>query len=767
MNNLRKSSPNFFVIILGLMLITISSVWAAPEIILPVPGSTLSGSSETFTWSDDGVVSNRWRLTIGSVAGRRNIFDSGSLSPNTRSIFVDNLPVDGSTIFVRLHYFDQGSLLFGDFEYTASTSGASIPEITIPTPGSTLSSISTIFEWSDNGVNVNQWRFMIGSSRGKRDFFDSGFLPANKRSVTVENLPIDGSLLNARLSFIAQGARSFIDVDYVSAPLFLVFDLNAVGDEAEKVTRILGSTGNGAAGVPVTGGYDMDGDGFNDGAFAAIQASPLGRTGAGEVALVFGDGTIGGSFDTQGFNNGVLKIAGDQDFEVTGAEIWVGDITGDGIGDLLIGRQNFTPETGREGAGALTIIVGGPELRTQANLLDYLDLRSPPDGVTVVNFYGAAAYDRLGIWMRTGDIDGDGIDDLVVGSDEIDALGENNRGGVYVIRGGEHLNTTQTIDFSNFGNTPIAGHVARIIPPTGSSGYHMGATCQIADLDGNGRAEILAAAALNRAGAALRLPGAPSGTGEATGGSPRGTLYIAWDDNFPTDLWIPGYEFDISLSPGSHTIIDGDSFNDAFGEEIIGGLDYSADGNAELFVGDLTADGINGTNSGVGHVFFNAAILKGRNIDMTNPPVDVQFTQIEGPLPNSIGADTVTQGDYDGDGIGDLAICNPHDAPQNRTSAGSIHVIYGKSGEWPAVIDLSVGNLPDPETVRIAEIQGANATNGSDTGDTLCYSAAIGDMDHDGLSDLLVNEMEGNGSSANDVGNLLYIRGAALLPPVQ
>ncbi|GAG77141.1 unnamed protein product, partial [marine sediment metagenome] len=46
---------------------------------------------------------------------------------------------------------------------------------------------------------------------------------------------------------------------------------------------------------------------------------------------------------------------------------------------------------------------------------------------------------------------------------------------------------------------------------------------------------------------------------------------------------------------------------------------------------------------------------------------------------------------------------------------------------------------------------------GGGGGDVLCYSAASGDMNNDGVIDLIVNEMQGDGSSVADVGNLLII----------
>ena len=59
--------------------------------------------------------------------------------------------------------------------------------------------------------------------------------------------------------------------------------------------RLYGPDGNGGFGVPVSGGHDVDGDGDNDIALAAMTADPNGLTNAGEIYLHFGDGTIGGS----------------------------------------------------------------------------------------------------------------------------------------------------------------------------------------------------------------------------------------------------------------------------------------------------------------------------------------------------------------------------------------------------------------------------------------------------------------------------------------
>ncbi|MCH9648646.1 MAG: integrin alpha [Deltaproteobacteria bacterium] len=547
----------------------------------------------------------------------------------------------------------------------------------------------------------------------------------------------------------------------------LTVDLAEVSEDDGVLRRIYGSGGSGRLGVPVAGGADLDGDGHADYAIGYMTVEALGRVRAGEVDLMFGDGSIIGSVDTAAADPNVLRFVGAGPRETAGSEIWIDDVTGDGLGDLLICRQNYSLPEGRIGAGALTIVAGGAELRAQAASLTTVDLLAPPSQLTLTTLIGARALDRLCIWVRTGDVDGDGTADIVVGADQVDGPGESNRGAVFVIRGGSHLASGNTIDLLNFGSTPLVGHLAEITPPQNSQGYHLGATCQVADLDGNGRAEVLAAAALNRAGAGLEAEGAPSGSAESFGGAPDGNLYIAWDDNFPQGLWPAGFSFDISASPGSRTIITGESVNISFGEEILGGLDYDGDGLQDLFVGDLTGDGTQAqdrASSGLGHVFFAAGGLKGLEFDLDSPPVGLQISRILGSGSGDFGADTAAHGDFDRDFRDDLAFASPHADPQGRNNAGAVHILYGQEGAWPALIDLRPGNLPPTAEIRIGEIQGEHGTVGTDAGDTLGYSAAAGDIDSDGFMDLIVNEMVGNGvlPGTEDVGNLILLSGRAL-----
>lgn len=74
-----------------------------------------------------------------------------------------------------------------------------------------------------------------------------------------------------------------------------------------------------------------------------MLASPFGRSLAGQVYLVFGDGRIEQSFDTAVDNPNILVITGAGPNEITGSEIWMDDVTGDGIGDLGIASPLAAP----------------------------------------------------------------------------------------------------------------------------------------------------------------------------------------------------------------------------------------------------------------------------------------------------------------------------------------------------------------------------------------------------------------------------------------
>jgi hypothetical protein len=84
--------------------------------ITPTPGSTLSGSSVTFSWSR-GNADSAFRLRLGTAVGGSDLYDSGSITGT--SVAVTHLPTNGTTIYATLSYKVSGVWHAEAFTYTA------------------------------------------------------------------------------------------------------------------------------------------------------------------------------------------------------------------------------------------------------------------------------------------------------------------------------------------------------------------------------------------------------------------------------------------------------------------------------------------------------------------------------------------------------------------------------------------------------------------------------------------------------------------------
>jgi len=188
---------------------------ALPGITSPTPGGTLSGSTQTFKWTTNGAAVSEWWLYVGSTPGGFDYHDSGSLG-SSLSTTVTGLPTDGSTVHARLWYRANASApwQFIDVQYTASVT---LPGITSPTPGGTLSGSTQAFNWTANGAAVSEWWLYVGSTPGGFDYHDSGSL-GSSLSTTVTGLPTDGSTVYVRLWYRANASApwQFIDVQYTA-----------------------------------------------------------------------------------------------------------------------------------------------------------------------------------------------------------------------------------------------------------------------------------------------------------------------------------------------------------------------------------------------------------------------------------------------------------------------------------------------------------------------------------------------------------------------
>jgi Ca2+-binding RTX toxin-like protein len=176
---------------------------------------------------------------------------------------------------------------------------------------------------------------------------------------------------------------------------------------------------------------DLNGDGFDDLIFGSTYDRQADDLQTGSIVVVFGKA---GGFDASlsasalDGSNGFHIIGFDQN-EAPGWSIdRAGDVNGDGLQDLIIGTRS-AQILDREGAGVSYVVFGrvggfGP-------ILDVGNL----DGVNGFRILGAAAGDLTGKFVAAaGDINGDGVDDLLVRGEDIGGTDDFNPV-VYVIYG--------------------------------------------------------------------------------------------------------------------------------------------------------------------------------------------------------------------------------------------------------------------------------------------------------------------------------------------
>jgi serine protease len=182
---------------------------AIAAITSPTPGSIISGSSATFTWSAaPGAASyNLWLGTAG--VGSNNLWGSGATT--VTSITFGGLPTNGETVYVRLWTTLNGVSLHNDYVYTTAAQALMIS----PFAGSTFASNSVPFTWS-TGTGATSYALWIGTNGvGSNNVWGSGSTTAT--SVTFGSLPANGQTVYVRLFTSWNGATVHADYTYTAA----------------------------------------------------------------------------------------------------------------------------------------------------------------------------------------------------------------------------------------------------------------------------------------------------------------------------------------------------------------------------------------------------------------------------------------------------------------------------------------------------------------------------------------------------------------------
>jgi hypothetical protein len=219
-----------------------------------------------------------------------------------------------------------------------------------------------------------------------------------------------------------------------SGRAYVIFGKKDTGNVA-LVTVPLGHAGfvmDGASaydstGYAVSGAGDVNGDGLDDVIVGAHDADPNGES-TGRTYVVFGKadtGQVSLSDVARGSGGFVLNGAVPQD-DAGRSVSSAGDLNDDGLADVIVGARGANPN-GVADAGKAYVVFGKTD--TEA-----VSLAEVANGVGGFAMNGVLAGDWTGKSVSTaGDIDNDGVPDLVLGAPR--ALSSVGR--VYVVFGGD------------------------------------------------------------------------------------------------------------------------------------------------------------------------------------------------------------------------------------------------------------------------------------------------------------------------------------------
>lgn len=320
----------------------------------------------------------------------------------------------------------------------------------------------------------------------------------------------------------------------------------------------LGAAGVSAAGSPgdfagwaVRGAGDVDGDGLADVVIGGLH---------GPVYVVFGDPNPGdlalGSLGLRGFAIHPEAAADALGRGVDGA----GDVNGDGRDDLIVGALDA--DYNGSNAGRSYVVFG------KADSGD-VDLATLGSAGFVID--GAHATALCG-WSVAGggDINGDGLDDLVVGAPGYDPQNPS-LGQIYAVFGKAD---SGAVDLGALGGGGFA------IVGAGGDGHLGMAVSGAGDISGDGLADIVVGA--SRADAS---------------GVDSGTVYVVFGKPDPSTIELDAIDATVGFQ------LDGEAAGDLAGDAVGGAGDVDGDGTPDLVIGARRASP-NGVQSGRTYVVF-------------------------------------------------------------------------------------------------------------------------------------------------------------------
>jgi uncharacterized protein (TIGR03437 family) len=339
------------------------------------------------------------------------------------------------------------------------------------------------------------------------------------------------------------------------------------------------------------------------------------------------------------------------------------------------------------------------------------------------------AGEALGTSLATGDLNGDGVTDLVIGAPTantgIQEAGQDT-GAVYIFFGKTTLGGTldlaqQKPDVTLFGERSFDA---------------FGASVALGDISGDGQPDLIIGAPL----------------ADSTSLRECGKVYAVFGP-FPPE----GLEADQSavINRLASLTITGLQTNDKFGTRVVTGLFRAKTGPADLLVSAPGTDVRSSTSvstlidGGTVYLLAGGPTLIGER-DLTKAPANFM---LNGDTTGAQLGLSLAVGNFNGDDYADFAVGAPLENGILAKAAGSTYMIFGASA-------LAGTRWANPRSV-------AYYLTGAAEGDNFGASVALGDLNGDGFADLIVGSPGDDGpltSQRPNTGEVIVVFGTSGFP---